>query len=308
MVNKKILGKAHIRRRFFVVVGKSRSPTPIKIGTGRGMKDLMAKLRKIRRSYYKMVQRLAVLDKLLMAKLHKILRSYYKMVQCLAVLDKLERRGRARFNKLVEFIEQINVFSYMVLFDIVLRIRAYYGNRLTSKQLPVGSEQSRSSEKREKREKREKSYYSIHLEEKQKLRFHYGLPERQLQKYVCIAGKAKGSTGQVLLQLLEMRLDNILFRLGMAVTIPQARQLVNHRHILVNGRIKRIKLYARKNVTPSMDTSDDGGSGGEIFVNDEARRRFSECISSQGVFFERDFTYDLKDENLGIPSSIGSLI
>lgn len=64
----------------------------------------------------------------LMSKLRKILRSYYKMVQRIAVLDKLERRGRARFNKLVEFIEQINVFSYMVLFDIVLRIRAHYGN------------------------------------------------------------------------------------------------------------------------------------------------------------------------------------
>ncbi|KAL1371540.1 hypothetical protein AAHE18_01G140600 [Arachis hypogaea] len=76
---------------------------------------------------------------------------------------------------------------------------------LTSKKPTVGSEfrnQSRS-------------------EEKQKLRFHSGLTERQLLKYIRIAGKAKGSTGQVLLQLLEMRLDNILFRLGMASTIPQ---------------------------------------------------------------------------------------
>lgn len=60
---------------------------------------------------------------------------------------------------------------------------------------------------------RKKSQYRIRLEEKQKLRFHYGLTERQLLKYVRIAGKAKGPTGQVLLQLLEMRLDNILFRL-----------------------------------------------------------------------------------------------
>nr|MBN8156798.1 30S ribosomal protein S4 [Vibrio vulnificus] len=71
-----------------------------------------------------------------------------------------------------------------------------------------------------------KSQYRIRLEEKQKLRFHYGLTERQLLKYVRIAAKAKGSTGLVLLQLLEMRLDNILFRLGMASTIPRARQLV----------------------------------------------------------------------------------
>uniref|UniRef100_UPI0030E50DB5 ribosomal protein S4 n=1 Tax=Myosurus apetalus TaxID=2071495 RepID=UPI0030E50DB5 len=91
-----------------------------------------------------------------------------------------------------------------------------------------------------------KSQYRIRLEEKQKLRFHYGLTERQLLKYVRIAGKVKGSTGQVLLQLLEMRLDNILFRLGMASTIPGARQLVNHRHILVNGRIVDIPSYRCK--------------------------------------------------------------
>nr|YP_009435475.1 ribosomal protein S4 [Lobelia sonderiana]ATG25477.1 ribosomal protein S4 [Lobelia sonderiana] len=91
-----------------------------------------------------------------------------------------------------------------------------------------------------------KSQYRIRLEEKQKLRFHYGLTERQLLKYVRIAGKAKGPTGQVLLQLLEMRLDNILFRLGMATTIPGARQLVNHRHILVNGRIVDIPSYRCK--------------------------------------------------------------
>nr|YP_009994512.1 ribosomal protein S4 [Cuscuta pedicellata]QNP08628.1 ribosomal protein S4 [Cuscuta pedicellata] len=91
-----------------------------------------------------------------------------------------------------------------------------------------------------------KSQYRIRLEEKQKLRFHYGLTERQLINYVRIAGKAKGSTGEVLLQLLEMRLDNILFRLGMASTIPAARQLVNHRHILVNDRIVNIPSYRCK--------------------------------------------------------------
>ncbi|KAG6540479.1 hypothetical protein Mapa_018163 [Marchantia paleacea] len=87
------------------------------------------------------------------------------------------------------------------------------------------------------------SQYRIRLEEKQKLRFHYGLTERQLLKYVRIARKAKGSTGQVLLQLLEMRLDNIIFRLGMAPTIPGARQLVNHRHILINNNTVDIPSY-----------------------------------------------------------------
>nr|YP_009441230.1 chloroplast 30S ribosomal protein S4 [Adenophora stricta]ARO35208.1 chloroplast 30S ribosomal protein S4 [Adenophora stricta] len=100
--------------------------------------------------------------------------------------------------------------------------------------------------KKKKSDKKKKKQYLIRLQEKQKLRFHYGLTERQLLKYVRIAAKAKGPTGQVLLQLLEMRLDNILFRLGMAPTIPGARQLVNHRHILVNGRIVDIPSYRCK--------------------------------------------------------------
>nr|WIA47472.1 ribosomal protein S4 [Campylopus gracilis] len=90
------------------------------------------------------------------------------------------------------------------------------------------------------------SQYRIRLEEKQKLRFHYGITERQLLNYVRIARKAKGSTGQILLQLLEMRLDNIIFRLGMAPTIPGARQLVNHRHVLVNNYIVNIPSYRCK--------------------------------------------------------------
>nr|UUJ35611.1 ribosomal protein S4 [Redfearnia baii]UUJ35613.1 ribosomal protein S4 [Redfearnia baii] len=90
------------------------------------------------------------------------------------------------------------------------------------------------------------SQYRIRLEEKQKLRFHYGITERQLLNYVRIARKAKGSTGDILLQLLEMRLDNVIFRLGMAPTIPGARQLVNHRHILVNDCIVDIPSYRCK--------------------------------------------------------------
>nr|YP_010760442.1 ribosomal protein S4 [Cuscuta nevadensis]WEY30423.1 ribosomal protein S4 [Cuscuta nevadensis] len=105
-----------------------------------------------------------------------------------------------------------------------------------------------------------RSEYRIRLEEKQKLRFHYGLTEKQLMNYVRIARKAKGSTGKVLLQLLEMRLDNILFQLGMASTIPAARQLVNHRHVLVNGhrvdrpsyRCKPRDIIMPKNKTKSV--------------------------------------------------------
>lgn len=91
--------------------------------------------------------------------------------------------------------------------------------------------------------RRKRSEYAIRLEEKQKLRFNYGLTERQLLRYVKKARRSQGSTGQVVLQLLEMRLDNTIFRLGMAPTIPGARQLVNHGHITVNGRPVNIASY-----------------------------------------------------------------
>nr|YP_010933258.1 ribosomal protein S4 [Streptofilum capillatum]WKT08543.1 ribosomal protein S4 [Streptofilum capillatum]WKT08642.1 ribosomal protein S4 [Streptofilum sp. BC4-VF8pt]WKT08741.1 ribosomal protein S4 [Streptofilum sp. ZNP2-VF4pt] len=94
--------------------------------------------------------------------------------------------------------------------------------------------------------KRRPSQYSISLKEKQKLRYNYGITERQLLNYVRLARKIKGSTGQVLLQLLEMRLDNILFRLNMAPTVIAARQIVNHRHVLVNDQLVDIPSYRCK--------------------------------------------------------------
>merc|ERR1712127_123100 len=90
---------------------------------------------------------------------------------------------------------------------------------------------------------RKPSEYAIRLEEKQKLRFNYGVTEKQLLRYVRDARRIKGSTGEALLQLLEMRLDNIVFRLGMAPTIPAARQVVNHGHICVNGKRVSIASY-----------------------------------------------------------------
>lgn len=90
---------------------------------------------------------------------------------------------------------------------------------------------------------RKPSEYAIRLEEKQKIRFNYGLTEKQLLRYVRDAKRIKGSTGEALLQLLEMRLDNIVFRLGMAPTIPAARQLVNHGHVLINEKRVSIASY-----------------------------------------------------------------
>ena len=91
--------------------------------------------------------------------------------------------------------------------------------------------------------RKKRSEYAVRLEEKQKLRFNYGLTEKQLLRYVRRARRVTGSTGQVLLQLLEMRLDNTVFRMGMAPTMPAARQLVNHGHVTVNGRVVDIASY-----------------------------------------------------------------
>lgn len=88
------------------------------------------------------------------------------------------------------------------------------------------------------------SDYRVRLDEKQKLRFNYGLSERQLRRYYHHAIKTKGDTGVLLLQLLESRLDNAVFRSGFAPTIPAARQLVNHGHVLVNGKKVDIASYA----------------------------------------------------------------
>lgn len=85
--------------------------------------------------------------------------------------------------------------------------------------------------------------YGIRLEEKQKLRFNYGLTESQLFRYVKEARRRQGVTGLILLQLLEMRLDTICFTLGFAKSIAQARQLVNHGHITVNKQVVDIPSF-----------------------------------------------------------------
>jgi small subunit ribosomal protein S4 len=84
--------------------------------------------------------------------------------------------------------------------------------------------------------RRRKSDYGVKLQEKQKLRFNYGLTERQMRRLIVEARKGNSPTGDNFLQLLERRLDNVIFRAGFAPTIIAARQLVSHRHVLLNGK------------------------------------------------------------------------
>lgn len=95
--------------------------------------------------------------------------------------------------------------------------------------------------------RRKQSEYAIALGEKQKLRYMYGLMERQFRRYYEIALSRRGVTGETLLQLLETRLDNVVFRLGFANTRRGARQLVGHGHVRVNDRKVDISSY---NVKP----------------------------------------------------------
>ncbi len=94
--------------------------------------------------------------------------------------------------------------------------------------------------------RKKKSEYSVALGEKQKLRFQYGVLEKQFRGYYEEAARRRGVTGVILLQLLELRLDNVAFRAGFGNTRQAARQLVNHGHVLVNGHRVDIPSYQVK--------------------------------------------------------------
>lgn len=101
-------------------------------------------------------------------------------------------------------------------------------------------------------QRKKMSEYGLQLQEKQKLRFMYGLTERQFRNLFNKAGKMKGIHGENFMILLESRLDNLVYRLGLARTRRQARQLVNHGHVLVDGRRVDIPSYS---VTPGQTIS-----------------------------------------------------
>ena len=94
--------------------------------------------------------------------------------------------------------------------------------------------------------RRKSSEYGVQLKEKQKAKYTYGVLEKQFRNLFEKASRSKGVTGEVLLQLLESRLDNVVYRLGVAPTRDGARQLVSHRHITVNGEVVNIPSYTLK--------------------------------------------------------------
>jgi small subunit ribosomal protein S4 len=108
--------------------------------------------------------------------------------------------------------------------------------------------------------RRKQSEYSVALAEKQKLRYQYGVLEKQFRRYFGIASTRRGVTGEILLQLLETRLDNVIYRLGFANSRSAARQLVSHGHVQVNGRKVDISSFNVK-------------SGDAIMIKDKPQSR-----------------------------------
>jgi small subunit ribosomal protein S4 len=96
------------------------------------------------------------------------------------------------------------------------------------------------------RKRKSQSEYAIQLKEKQKAKYTYGVLEKQFRNTYTEASRQKGATGENLIKLLEARLDNTVYRMGVAPTRPAARQLVSHKHIMVNGEIVNIPSYSLK--------------------------------------------------------------
>ena len=105
---------------------------------------------------------------------------------------------------------------------------------------------SKSTKRQPKQSRRKQSEYGLQLNEKQKVKFIYGVLEKQFHAYYEKAERKQGITGEILLQELERRLDNVVFRMGFANTRREARQLVNHAHFTVNGKRVNIPSYQVK--------------------------------------------------------------
>lgn len=120
------------------------------------------------------------------------------------------------------------------------------------------------------RKRKSGSDYGIQLKEKQKAKYTYGLLERQFRNLFEKASRKKGVTGEILLQLLESRLDNTVYRLGIATTRRAARQLVGHRHIVVNGVLTNVPSYSLR---PGDVVSVRAKSQGNLVIQDAVSQK-----------------------------------
>ena len=125
------------------------------------------------------------------------------------------------------------------------------------------------------------SEYGLQLIEKQKVKAYYGIMEKQLRRYYANAAKAEGKTGEVLICMLEMRLDNLVYRMGFASSIRMARQMVSHGHILVNGKRITIPSYSVK-VGSTISLKESSRK------NEQFKKCFLEFNKSKLTYIERN--------------------
>ncbi|MBI2846107.1 MAG: 30S ribosomal protein S4 [Chloroflexi bacterium] len=150
--------------------------------------------------------------------------------------------------------------------------------------------------------RRKASDYALQLKEKQKARWTYGVLERQFRRYFKEAEKRTGVTGLALLRMLETRLDNVVYRLGFASSRSQARQLVNHGHILVNGQRADIPSYS---VKPGDEISVREPSQGNTYFQAVAKTLGEQPIPSWLQMEDKSFKAKVTSlpsrEELGVP-------
>ena len=145
---------------------------------------------------------------------------------------------------------------------------------------------NKKSNRQLKRKNRKMSEYGLQLREKQKAKFIYGVLEKPFRNYYAKAKQMEGMTGENLMRLLESRLDNVMFRMGFARTRKEARQIVDHKHVLVNGKQVNIPSYLVK-----------AGDTIEIKENKKGSQRYKEILEVTGGNMIPDWL-DVDSENL----------
>ena len=145
---------------------------------------------------------------------------------------------------------------------------------------------NKKSNRQLKRANRKMSEYGLQLREKQKAKFIYGVLEKPFRNYYAKAKQMEGMTGENLMRILESRLDNVIFRMGLARTRKEARQIVDHKHVLVNGKQVNIPSYLVK-----------AGDTIEIKENKKGSQRYKDILEATGSNMVPEWL-DVEAENL----------
>ena len=145
---------------------------------------------------------------------------------------------------------------------------------------------NKESNRQLKRANRKMSEYGLQLREKQKAKFIYGVLEKPFRNYYAKAKQMEGMTGENLMRILESRLDNVIFRMGLARTRKEARQIVDHKHVLVNGKQVNIPSYLVK-----------AGDTIEIKENKKGSQRYKDILEATGSNMVPEWL-DVDAENL----------